>query len=168
VRWDADGNFDIGFPSTTAIAAPPNLAFEDDHMVVEVGFEGHRLIFGLDTGAGHSILYVPFRKQFAALVNASGKEEKHSGGGASGMIEYDAIVLPQVKLHASGFETVLQPAELTLKEDFGQRASRQFRAGSPQPGARGDDRLPDHEAHAGGATPGCGSVDTVCHSTVAL
>jgi hypothetical protein len=119
VRWDADGNFDIGFPSTTAIAAPPNLAFEDDHMVVEVGFEGHRLIFGLDTGAGHSILYVPFRKQFAALVNASGKEEKHSGGGASGMIEYDAIVLPQVKLQASGFETVLQPAELTLKEDLG-------------------------------------------------
>ena len=119
VRWDADGNFDIGFPSAPLQTAKPNLAFEDGRVVVEVGFEGHRLIFGLDTGAVDSGLYVSFRNQFPELVNASGEKRKRTGGGASGTVEYDAIILPELRLHAGGLETLLRPVSLNLNEDLG-------------------------------------------------
>jgi hypothetical protein len=119
VRWDADGNFDIGSPSPPAGTVQPNLAFEGDHMVVDVGFQGHRLMFGLDTGAVNTGLFPGFRKQFAELVDASGRKEKRSGGGISGTIEYDAIILPQVKLVVGGFEALLRPAEIALKYDLG-------------------------------------------------
>jgi predicted aspartyl protease len=119
VRWDGEGNFDIGFRSSPADAGPPNLAFESDRVVVEVGFQGNRLTFGLDTGAENSGLYVGFRNRFADLVKASGRKDRVSGGGASGTIDYDAIILPDVKLLAGGLETLLQPAEITLKEDLG-------------------------------------------------
>lgn len=119
VRWDANGNFDIGFPSAPREAATPNLAFEGDDMDVEVGFQKHRLIFRLDTGAQESELYVGFRNQFAELVNASGKREKRTAVGLGAKVEEEAIMLPELRLQAGGLETLLQPAPMTLNEALG-------------------------------------------------
>ena len=118
VRWDADGNFEIGFPSEPR-PPEPNLAFDYERLIVKAEYEKRGLLFQLDTGAVQSGLYVGFRNEFPDLVNQFGKREKRTGGGAGGEIEYDAMVLPKIGLRAGGFDTVLQPADINLKQNLG-------------------------------------------------
>lgn len=119
VRWDADGNFEFGFPSPEPRPAEPNLAFDDLRLIVKVEYEKRGLLFQLDTGSVLSGLYVGFRNGFPDLVNQFGKMEKRTRAGAGGEIAYDAMVLPKIGLRTGGLDTVLQPAEINLNQNLG-------------------------------------------------
>ncbi len=90
------------------------------NLQIPLTINGKNVEYLLDTGAVHSVISeTEAKRQFADLVNACGKEEKLNGAGASGIIEYKAMMLLELKLHVGGFETLLRPAEITLKEDLG-------------------------------------------------
>lgn len=119
IRWDADGNFETGFAPESKSGAKSNLCFEEYRVVAEVGFDSNRLIFGLDTGAVTSGLYFGFRDQFPTLVSSTGIKKSLTGGGITGDIAYDVIMLPELKFSTGGFETLLRPAPVSLQTDVG-------------------------------------------------
>jgi len=121
VRWDADGNFDFGFPSPGPAGSGPNLALDGKQLTLQLEYEERRLTFGLDTGAQRTGLYARFAEVFAERVEAEGARRRQSGEGASGSVEYEAIFLPNVKLRAGGCEVKLDPAEISLRKNMDNR-----------------------------------------------
>jgi len=119
MRWDTDGNFEAGSWPEPKDGAKSNLCFEECRVVADVGYDGNRLIFGLDTGAVASGLYFRFRDQFPSLVSSSGTKTSLTDGGVTGNLGYDAIVLSQLKLSVGGFETLLRPAPVSLQTNVG-------------------------------------------------
>ena len=119
VRWDGGGNMEIGFDSAGPATVDANMAFDLERLIASVELEKRGLIFQVDTGAVHSGLYTRFRNEFAGVAAKSARQERRSSAGAGGRIEYDVLVLPSIGLRAGGFNVLLQPAEITLKQELG-------------------------------------------------
>ena len=115
-RWEPKGTFALGFTPKRRDLSVANLAFDGMTPFTQVGVEGRKFEFSLDTGETSSILYAPFAKAFPELIKASGKKESHKLTGVAGSANYDSIVLPSVTLTLGGFETRLAPAPVLVQE----------------------------------------------------
>jgi hypothetical protein len=136
LRWVKDGSLEIGQAGGPFDFAKSNLYFDDDHLVITSTFESRKVLATLDTGAVTTDLLSGFAKQFANLMQASGKEEKREIRGIGGVSTYSAITVPEVSFHIGDVETWLRPAQVVTNEagakccagNFGMDLLRQGRA----------------------------------------
>jgi predicted aspartyl protease len=116
MRWGEDGNFEIGLGSGAKGGGEPNMCFEGVQPVIEAEFRGKRVNAFLDTGATVTRGLPLLAREFAGFVRESGKEDRAHITGSSGSVEVDAITLPELTLRIGGFDAVLRPAQVLLKE----------------------------------------------------
>ena len=57
-----------------------------------------------------------FAKDFASVIDASGKKDSKEIRGVGGALEIEAVTLPEVMLNIGGFELTLRPAPVLLRE----------------------------------------------------
>jgi hypothetical protein len=116
MRWGKDGNFEIGVPSVSRRGRKSNMCFEGVQPVIEAEFRQNKINVFLDTGASVTRALPLFAKEFASIVKESGRDEPARVTGISGSVEVDAITLPELTLRVGGFDAVLRPAQVLLKE----------------------------------------------------
>ena len=115
IRWRRDGTLDIGFPPAPADLSRSNLCFDGEHPVTQFDFDGRKLEFVLDTGASESELWPAFAKDFAALLEKSGKKDSRKFTGYTGSGDFAVVMLPEIQLRLGEFAGVLRPADVVTK-----------------------------------------------------
>jgi predicted aspartyl protease len=116
VRWSRDGNFELGFPPGPKDIGKSNLCFDGADIITKAALQDRALNLLVDTGASHTWLWPPFGKDFASLVAGSGKKGVTPVEGVGHKTESDSMALPELKLRVGGFNVVLRPAPVLLKE----------------------------------------------------
>jgi predicted aspartyl protease len=115
-RFSKDGTLEIGFPSKGGSVQQANLCFQGAVPVVAGECGGRRVTLVLDTGAEETSLWLMFAKDFASVIDESGKKDRKQIRGVGGALEIEAVTLPEVMLKIGGFETILRPAPVLLQE----------------------------------------------------
>jgi len=115
-RFSKDGTLEIGFPSKGGSVQQANLCFEGALPLVAAECGGRRVTLVLDTGAEETSLWPMFAKDFASVIDASGKKDSKEIRGVGGALEIEAVTLPEVMLKIGTFETILRPAPILLQE----------------------------------------------------
>jgi tetratricopeptide (TPR) repeat protein len=113
--WNSDGTLEISFHSRQKRQRKANICFEGAMPVIEAGFRQSKLNLVLDTGSSKTDLWPVFAKEFASVLNESGKRDSRRVTGVGNSIEIEAVRLPEVTLRIGGFDTVLRPAYVLLK-----------------------------------------------------
>ena len=115
LRWRHDGTIDIGFSSSTRNLGRANVCFNNEDPVTQIEFAERKLEFVLDTGAEDSELWPPFAKDFASLLNKSGKKDSKTLVGFEGNQDFDVVTLPEVHFTLGGFNDVFRSAPVLTK-----------------------------------------------------
>ena len=76
VRWDQQGNFDLGFAGGAKNLSSANLCFDGADLVAEAFVQDRRVSLVLDTGASDTRLWPPFARNFPALIASVDKKDK--------------------------------------------------------------------------------------------
>ncbi len=116
LRWSQDGTVLIGLKPGRLDPRQSNLFFDDDHLVIAAGFQQRKILVTLDTGAVGTDLYGPFAKEFASLLNESGKKGSTEVRGVGHTEKFDSITVPELRFQIGGLDTVLRPAHVLLKQ----------------------------------------------------
>jgi hypothetical protein len=112
--WGADRKFEIGGKPADAGAASPNLCFDGNNPVVQVGFNDRNLIFVLDTGATNTDLFPPFATAFPDLVRNAEKTESYQMEGVGSVRNMNAAIVQSARFVVGGFPVLLKPANVLL------------------------------------------------------
>jgi predicted aspartyl protease len=115
MRWDSKGNFEIGFASVSQNGMKSNMCFEGVQPF-EAEFRQKTIQALLDTGAGVTRALPLFARDFANFTHESGQEEPQQVTGMAGSVKVDVVTLPELTLRVGGFNAVLHPAQVLLKE----------------------------------------------------
>ena len=115
VQWSKNGTVEFGGRSNTSPDRPPNLAFEGNHLLLQVTLLGERVFTTFDTGAITTDFNSNFAESFAPFVQRTGTKTSAEIQGAGGTASFDAIRLPEVAMTISGTTVTLRPATLTLQ-----------------------------------------------------
>jgi hypothetical protein len=118
IRWQSEGDFEFGFPSTTVATQASNLLFHGTNPIVQVTTLDKKLNFSLDTGAVDTDINAAFVTAFPGVVS-SGKRETHTITGFGGTRTYDSVLLPSIKIRVGGREVTLAPAHVFLANGVG-------------------------------------------------
>lgn len=115
IRWRQDGTFEIGFAAGQRNVAQANLAFDGAQPVIAGEFRHHPIRIFLDTGATRTRALPLFAEEFAGFVNEVSSQDADRVTGVGGSIEVDTLKLPELILRFGGFDAVLRPAQVLLK-----------------------------------------------------
>jgi len=115
VQWSKNGTVEFGGSSNTSPDRPPNLAFEGNHLLLQVTVLGERVFTTFDTGALTTDFNSNFAESFADFVQRTGTKASAEIQGAGGTASFDAIRLPEVAATISDTTVTLRPATLTLQ-----------------------------------------------------
>ncbi len=110
------GVMDIAVPSARADASEQNLCFDGLDPVARVDFEHQQLPFILDTGAAMTEFWPPFARQFAEVVNSSGKASSTVENSFGGKSRVPEKLLPELVLGLGGSEVHIRPARVLLSQ----------------------------------------------------
>jgi predicted aspartyl protease len=116
LRWTRDGTIEIGAKARLKDVHTSNLYFDNDHLLLVAGVQGRRVHGLLDTGAETTDLYEEFTKEFADLVQESGKKDSTEVRGVGHAESFDSITFPEVMFRIGGVDSVLRPAHALLKQ----------------------------------------------------
>lgn len=116
LRWTQKGTFEIGFASDSSKTRKSNVCFEGAQPIIEAEFQHSKINMFLDTGAIRTRALPLFAREFADFVNESGRKDTSRVTGVGGSVEVDAITLTELALRINGFNAVLRPAQVLLKE----------------------------------------------------
>jgi predicted aspartyl protease len=114
VQWSKNGTVEFGGSSNNS-PDPPNLAFEANHLLLQVTVLGKRVFTTFDTGALTTDFNSNFAENFADFVQRTGTKASAEIQGAGGTTSFDAIRLPEVAMTISATTVTLRPATLTLQ-----------------------------------------------------
>jgi len=114
--WAKDGTVKIGGDHGKLDVKRANLYFDDDHLVLTVGFQQKKILAVLDTGAISTDLYSLFADQFPTLIKERGKRDSKEIRGVGHAETFDSVVLPELSFEVGGLRTVLRPAHVILKD----------------------------------------------------
>jgi hypothetical protein len=115
LRWNREGTFEIGFAGSKK-NAKSNICFEGSNLIIEGQFRQSRINVFLDTGATRTRVLPLFAKEFPAFINESGRKGSDRVTGVGSSVEADVITLPALSFRIGGFDAVLQPAQILLKD----------------------------------------------------
>jgi predicted aspartyl protease len=116
LRWTQDGTFETGARAGLGDARKPNLYFDNDHLVMVVGFQQRELLVTLDTGAEGTDLHIGFADEFPSLLNELGKKDSTEVKGVGQAERFNSVTLPELTFQVGGSKTVLRPAHVILKQ----------------------------------------------------
>jgi len=116
LRWKQKGIFEIGFAPDSSNTRKSNVCFEGAQPIIEAEFRHSKIKMFLDTGAIRTRALPLFAREFADFVNESGRKDTTRVTGVAGSVEVDAITLTELALRINGFNAVLRPAQVLLKE----------------------------------------------------
>jgi hypothetical protein len=111
VRWDAAGNFEIGFPSKHPRLQDSNICFDSSSLLVEATVARRRLSFILDTGNPTTMLFSSFSDD---TLPAGGTRAKHEFQGLGEPSHVDAAELHDLHFRLGGQDLVLATVPLLL------------------------------------------------------
>ena len=112
VRWDAAGNFEIGFPSRRPKLEDSNICFDSSSLLVEATVARRRLSFVLDTGNPTTMLFSSFSEDSPP---AAAKREKHSFQGLAEASQIEATDLQDLHFLLAGRDLALPSVPLLLE-----------------------------------------------------
>ncbi len=115
IRWNSDGTLEIGFHPRPKSQRQANICFEGAMPLIEAGYRHSKLNLVLDTGSSKTDLWPVFAKEFASVLNESGKRDSRRLTGVGNTIEIEAITVPEITLRIGGFDAVVRPAHVLLK-----------------------------------------------------
>jgi hypothetical protein len=116
LRWKRDGTFEFGFAPSVRRTAVGRLCFDGLQPVIEGQFRESQIMLFLDTGATRTRILPLFAKEFPIFVSRFGQEDSDRVTGVSGSVDVDALGLPELMLRIGGFDTILRPAPVLLKD----------------------------------------------------
>jgi len=116
LRWKQEGTFEVGFPPGSRKGPRSNICFEGANLIVEGEFRQSKINVFLDTGATRTRVLSLFAKEFASFINEFGTKGSDRVTGVGNSVEVDVITLPELALRISGFDAVLRPAQVLLKD----------------------------------------------------
>ena len=119
IRFRSDGKLTLGFASEALNSRSSGIAFEESTPLTLAAFQGQQIIFTLDTGADHTVLYPPFASKFPALIKNSGNKESYNETGLDGKFPHDSVLLPSVTFNIGGYDATLKPAHVLTKHSTG-------------------------------------------------
>jgi predicted aspartyl protease len=136
LRWVQNGSMQIGQPSEPFDLAKSNLYFDDDHLVVTATTESQKVVATLDTGALTTDLFSGFAKQFAAVLEKSGKKDSRDVQTLGGVKKFESVTVPELTFRIGSVDTFLRPAQVITNEagnkccvgNFGMDLLKQGRA----------------------------------------
>ncbi|HXV61923.1 MAG TPA: retropepsin-like aspartic protease [Vicinamibacteria bacterium] len=105
VTFRSDGT--IAIAGQTSRSDPQNLAFEELVPLTRVRYGEDWLICRLDTGSSSTDFYEPFYERYRSRVEALGVAESYRTGGAGGVREVPAYILPEIAIEVGGTEVRL-------------------------------------------------------------
>lgn len=104
IRFMPDGSLEI--PAQVPIRSLHNLALEELRPLVQVDYDGEKLVCLLDTGAGQTSFFAPYYLRHRARFESQGAPDSMKTGGAGGVRKLPVYRLPRVDL-ALGDTTVV-------------------------------------------------------------
>jgi aspartyl protease len=115
IRWTKDGICQLGANPTRPATVASNLAFDGVTPLTRVQVLGKPLEFVLDTGnqAGTQ-LWERFAREFPQLVS-EGRTSTRQVRQIGGALERQIVVIPELRLHVGGFDSLLRPANVFSK-----------------------------------------------------
>jgi hypothetical protein len=116
--WGSDRTFAFGSRNHRSLSEP-NVAFNEQYVMVQVEFRKTKLTFGLDTGSETSSLEPRFAGTFADLVKQYGKKDLRKSDEIGSKRNIDSISLAEVELRIGGFPVALRPANIFLDGSAG-------------------------------------------------
>jgi hypothetical protein len=112
VRWDAAGDFEIGFPSRRPKLEDSNICFDSSSLLVEATVARRRLSFVLDTGNPTTMLFSSFSED---TPPSAAKREKHSFQGLAEASQIEATDLRDLHFQLAGRDLALPSVPLLLE-----------------------------------------------------
>ncbi|MDX2154304.1 MAG: pepsin/retropepsin-like aspartic protease family protein [Bryobacteraceae bacterium] len=116
-------------PSPAPLAEKPNLCFSGATPLLEGMYQGKRLLFAFDTGAGRLDLWVNFYRAFRAQVDREGKRRTVTVGGVGGNQEFPGKRLPRVQIHVSGVPVLFADVDVLTRHSIADSRLLDGRAG---------------------------------------
>jgi hypothetical protein len=116
LRWKQGGTFEVGFAPGSRKGPKSNVCFEGANLIIEGEFRQRKINVLLDTGATRTRALPLFAKEFASFINEFGTRGSDRVTGVGSSVEIDVITLPEVALRINGFDAVLRPAQVLLKD----------------------------------------------------
>src|SRR5262249_9718185 len=111
LRWDAAGNFEIGFPGKRARLQDANLCFDSSSLLLEASIGKRKLSFGLDTGNPTTMLF----SNWGDETGATGKRDKHEFQGLGEPIQVEAANIGDVPFSVAGKILTLKSVPMLLE-----------------------------------------------------
>jgi hypothetical protein len=107
LRWAQDGTVQTGERPAPFDVHKANLMFDNDHLAVTVGLEGHTALGAVDTGAEGTDLFRELAVQFPSSMK-SGKEGTTQVRGVGGAESYQSVTLPEITFEIGGRRATLR------------------------------------------------------------
>ncbi len=105
-------------------AGTPNLFFQDESPIVEIGHDGHRVQMFLDTGANESLLYPSFRSALSREEQERLRKKHDKTAGVGGLIERTIDLVPRLRIEFSGTAVNLKRVSLLPEQPAGSGRDR--------------------------------------------
>jgi predicted aspartyl protease len=121
VRWGADGTLEVAFRTARKRLPEANLCFDGATLGVEAGYGERKLDLVLDTGSTSTDLWPAFAKEFAGIVESTGKRDTRKVTGVGSSVDVEAVTLPEATIRIGGLDTVLRPAHVLLSSVGSER-----------------------------------------------
>lgn len=115
VRFDRQGNFEVGARLQNAKNAGAPLGFDAADPIVRTEFGGQGVPAILDTGAAVTEIWPPFARQFPDIVN-SRQTSSETENGFGGKSQVAQVVVPDIKMWVGGLDLHLRPAHVLLAQ----------------------------------------------------
>jgi predicted aspartyl protease len=116
LRWKRDGTFEFGFAPSVHRTPVGRLCFDGLQPVIEGQFRESQIMLFLDTGATRTRVLPLFAKEFSTFVNRFGQKASDRVTGVSGSVDVEALRLPELALRIGGFDAILRPAPVLLRD----------------------------------------------------
>ena len=116
LRWKKEGTFEVGFAPGSRNSPISNICFEGANLIIEGEFRQSKINVFLDTGATRTRVLPLFAKEFPNFIEEFGRKSSDRVTGVGNSVEVDAITLPELTFRIRGFDAVLRPAQVLLKD----------------------------------------------------
>jgi hypothetical protein len=114
VRWDSDGNLEIGVPSKRPKLQDSNICFDGSSLLVEAEVARRKLSFILDTGNPTTMLFSSFAEESPAL-RPGARRAKHEYQGLGEPAEVEATDVRDLHFRVGGKDLALASTPLLLE-----------------------------------------------------